>query len=377
MATTSAEPQPSGPATAFPPLSLTPTSFPMVWDEILLHADESTFPSLRATSKDLHKRISKTLYKHVSVHLTKSGDRLHIDLRAPYTGQRVPGLDWDGARALCLERLEAHCMTIDEVVGTPETTLDGVCDVDVKAFRSLELALAYVLTHRCARNTYRSMFALPRLLMVVGFLGREPPTTVPGDGQNPTSHVFRDFRAASVSIVVLNIRLSESAFLLQDLVHLPKLSRLIVILPKDDVGLRTPSGVWNALGNIFLGISILLPRVRLHIAGLESFPDIDEQGDAGPTTPWEERVYNLSVRVALHVGAFKSTVAGNEAKAWLTAVTEGRQREGAELQDIHDVITIQQLERLRLYIGDDLYVPFTLLPAVSLEASPSGNSGGG
>ncbi|WOO85396.1 uncharacterized protein LOC62_07G008895 [Vanrija pseudolonga] len=348
MSTTSAVPPTSGPATAFPPLGLTPTSFPMVWDLILVHADASTVLSLRATSKYLHKCTSEKLYKHVGIHITKSGDRLDIDLRAPYSGQRVPGLDWNGARGLCLSRLSSYCVVIDEVVATsPQPALSGVCHVDTEAFRALEKALSNVTSHRCAGSAYASIFALPRLRTMTTFLDPSPHTIVVPELVNPVYPISWNLRGSLATTVEINFRLGDNLVLWYNLPHLPNLQHLILILHKDEI----PLDPWVTLASLFYGIARFLPRAKLVICGLELCPELDNHINMA----WEQRKIWFHTKIAISIGDHKSVEMGNERGTWMGRVGDGAEGERAEFEDIKNAIAIKTLEYLRATKGKEPY----------------------
>ncbi|WOO85395.1 uncharacterized protein LOC62_07G008894 [Vanrija pseudolonga] len=377
MPTTSHVTHSGGARSPFPPLALTPTSFPMVWDEILLHADESTFPSLRATSKDLHKRINKKLYEHVGVHLTKSGDRLHIDLLAPYTNHRVPGLDWVGARALCVSRLKSCCLTIDKVVNPATMTLSGVHEADIEAFRSLEVALHDVMSHRRAGRNYASLFDLARLDTVVAFL-ENPTSTGSAQGELRNRRLFCDLPARFLRIVAVNIELGDTRFRFYDLAHMPKLESVVVNLRKNESQLQTTTDVWRALSSLFLALSTLMPRVKLIISGLELFPDKHEDSDQAPAPIiWEAREPRLNLMTAVLIGSSKSMAeAGGGISPWSKAVMERRDREMAELEALRKAIVLGEVEHLREVLGEELFRFFTKPPGSSVERRLSGDGDG-
>lgn len=360
-------PRPNTPST-MPALS--PTSYPAIWDDIIHHADASTYPALRATCADLHQRINPKLYRHVAVRLAKASDRLDIHLYDPYTHRRVPGLDFNGgdaARALTLARLKAHCVVLDEVMHGEYPILDGLRSPDIAAFLDLERALAGVTTHRHYGNTYpSSVFALPSAARLVAFVEPKVNTTfyVPLPvADSEFASIFQAFPGPAARVVVLNFPLNGIAVRAHYLSRVDNLSSVFVIVRPDGSPpeAHPPQNTFGVLSGLLLSVEDLLPQVNFAFLGLEDVPDAWVSNDPLPAE-WDERRHAIRSMIAFTVRRFQAIYAEEDFDDWSNRMVAGDEEANDQMRALLGAITVDTVASLRVRGGDELYRRFTVPP---------------
>ncbi|KAL1405628.1 hypothetical protein Q8F55_009267 [Vanrija albida] len=182
-----------------------------------------------------------------------------IELLSAWTHKRVPGLDWNGARALFRARLAGHCPGLDKVVHASERNLDGICDQDIRAARDLESALYHVKLHRSKGHKYTPMLSLPNLDHIAAFLDPK------------LSAVFHAPPLQRLPTIVLNIQLGDGLVFPTGLSALPNLKAIVVIVGVPDTATGTNPNPVNceAIWSLLQSIADLIPRGPLLFFGLE------------------------------------------------------------------------------------------------------------
>ncbi|WOO85394.1 uncharacterized protein LOC62_07G008893 [Vanrija pseudolonga] len=382
MTTTQASPPAPGSAAARPtpsPPALAPTSYPHIWDQILFYADQATFSALRATCSTLYGEVAARLYNHVEVHLTKQTDRLHIDLCAPYTHRRLPGLDFATNPVLCLDRLYLFCTSLDEVVhGVP--VLHDVCDAALDTFGALERALENVTVHRVNAEYYWSLFSLPQVRKVVAFLHPKPD---PYAGYESEEDDFPDplamplFLATpgpSVRGVIINVTIGATGFRADSLQHMANLERIGIIVHKGDAPPPAPLRWCAGLSGLFTSLAPLFPRVKVVISGLEALPDKWLSTNVVPTGASERR-HHLCKEIALWIRCCQVLSAGKGTE-WAASLEKGDGDEVIGIGPIMESISVKSLEQMRESIGDGAFDMFMIPPAAWCVQVNAGNGAG-
>lgn len=360
--------------------SLTPTSFPLIWDQILRYVDSSTFPSLRATCTDLYYDINSILYNHVEVHLTKQGDRLIIDLCAPYTHRRIPGLNFATDPESCLETLHECCMQLDEVVhGVP--VLKGVRDADLSTFRALERALENVTEHRSNAEHFFSMFSLPQVRKVVAFLHPKPDPYAGYDSEeddafpDPSAvHLFLTTPGPSVRYVIINLTVGATGFRADNLKDMANLEQMVIIVRKGDAPPPAPLRMCAGLSGLMYSIAPLFPRLSIIVFGLEALPDNWVSFKPVPADAAERR-HHLRTEIALWIRCCHVLRAGQAAE-WEASLANGAGDDVIGLSAIMDSVAVESLDTMREKIGEGQFGWYTSPPAAWAVQVDAGNGRG-
>ncbi|WOO85393.1 uncharacterized protein LOC62_07G008892 [Vanrija pseudolonga] len=366
---------PPRPGTPAPRPALSPTSYPAIWDEILHHADESTYPALRATCTDLHARISSKLYTHVAVRIVKSGTGATVEPQHPCTRRRVPGLDFNGgaaARALTLARLKAHCVVLDEVAHGQYMypVLDGLRRLDIDALFELGRALGGVTTHRYYGNTYMpSVFDLPSAARLVAFI--EPKANmsvyVPLPvAESEFANLFQAFPGPAARVVVLNFPLNGVAVRADHLSRVDHLSSVFVIVRAGTAPPKAhpPQNTFGVLSSLLLSVAALLPRVNFAFLGLEDVSDKWVSNDPLPVR-WDERRHALRSMIGFAVRRFQVIEADEDFDDWSNRMVAGDDLANGQMRALLGAITVDTVASLRDRGGDELYRRFTVPPEQS------------